>query len=277
MRTLRQPGPVHPKRIDSIGGDARKVVFTVKAGVTLLDGVTGPLAASGFGAACVRFAEARVDPFRYVRPARAADASHVAYFSSVFAPAGTTRIEQARGTFGWNGGAPFLHCHAAWIEPGGQRRGGHILNGETTLVAPVEVEAWGFDHPRIDTAKDPETNFTLLQPSGPAKTGGNAILARIRPNEDIVSAIEAVAASHGVRDALVAGSVGSLVGTRFTDGREVFDDATEVLITHGHVDGGEAMIDAISVDMSGFVHEGRLMRGGNAVCITFDLVLIQPG
>ena len=277
MRTLKQPGPIHPARIDSISGNARWVEFTVPAGVTLLDGVTGPLAAAGFGAACVRFSEARVDPFRYVRPARAADASHVAYFSAPYAPAGTIRIEQAQGTFGWNGGEPFLHCHAAWIEPGGHRRGGHILNGETTLAMPVEVEAWGFDHLRIDTAEDQETNFTLLQPSGPANPGGNAILARIRPNEDIVTAIEAVAASHGVRDALVAGSVGSLVGTRFADGRDISDDATEVLITRGSVNGGEAVIDAISIDMSGLVHEGRLMRGSNAVCITFDLVLIRAG
>jgi predicted DNA-binding protein with PD1-like motif len=275
MRTLLQPGPVHEQRIESFAGKARHLSFTVESGVSLSNGLTAPLAAAGFQAATLRFSGARVEPFRYVMPDHAKDASHVAYFSAPRSPAGATLIERANATFGFHLGRPFLHCHAAWIEPDGQRRGGHILNDETILASQVEVQAWGFDDLRIESAEDEETNFTLLRPSGASVAGANAILARVRPNEDITLAIETIARAHGVTDATIEGSVGSLVGTRFADGREVRGPATEVLITGGAVRDGVAAVDLISVDMAGRVHEGRISRGENPVCITFDLVLIR--
>ncbi len=76
-----------------------------------------------------------------------------------------------------------------------------------------------------------------------------------------------------MRDAVVRGSLGSLIGARFTDGRAVDDHATEVLVREGSVRDGVAAIDMLVVDMQGRVHEGRLARGANPVCITFDLVL----
>ena len=268
-----QPGPVHPVRIDSFAADARTLTFTARAGESLLDAMTGPLVAAGFQAAVLRFGGAMAEPFVYVRPDTAPDASHVAYFSQPHAPAGRVLIEQAAATFGWHGGAPFLHCHAVWIEPDGQRRGGHILNGDTRLAADVTAEAWGFDTLRIETADDAETNFSLLQPSGRSAPGANAILARVKPNQDIVAAIEAIA--RAMPNATIRGSLGSLIGARFDDGRTVPDLATEVLITAGQVRGDTAVLDAAVVDMAGRVHQGRLSRGENPVLITFDLVLTR--
>jgi len=97
----------------------------------------------------------------------------------------------------------------------------------------------------------------------------------VRPNEDILTAIETIARVHAMPDARIVGSVGSLVGTHFADGRTVPDHATEVLITDGAVEGGIAWLDVMSVDMEGRVHEGRITRGENPVCITFDLVLLR--
>ena len=48
---------------------------------------------------------------------------------------------------------------------------------------------------------DPETNFTLLQPSG--TNAGEGLVARIKPNEDIVTSIETIARTHGIKDAIV--------------------------------------------------------------------------
>ena len=250
-------------------------MFTARAGVSLLEAITGPLVDAGFQSATVRFSGAWVEPFRYVMPDHAPDARHAAYFSAPRAPEGRVVIEQAAATFGWHEWAPFLHCHATWIEPDGQRRGGHILNGETVLTADVAVEAWGFDSLRIETAADAETNFSLFQPSGQSVPGSNAILARVKPNQDIVLAIETIARSDGMPDAIVRGSLGSLVGTYFEDGRVVPDLATEVLIVAGQVRGGTAVLDVAAIDMTGCVYEGRLARGTNAVCITFDLVLTR--
>src|ERR1700722_1167155 len=233
MRSLLHPGPIHPNRLDVFAGEARHLTFTVPSGVSLLDGLTRPLVEAGFQSATLRFSGAAVDPFRYVMPAHAPDPSHVAYFSAPRSPAGVTRIERASATFGFHFEKPFLHCHAAWIEPDGQRRGGHILNDETMLASKIEVDAWGFDEIRLATAGDEETNFTLFQLSGETSPGSNAVLARVRPNEDITHAAETIANTLGITDALILGSVGSLVGTRFADGTEITDHATEVLITQG--------------------------------------------
>ena len=46
-------------------------------------------------------------------------------------------------------------------------------------------------------------------------------------------------------------------------------------MTGGEVRDGIATLDVMSVDMMGRVHEGRLARGENPVCITFDLVLVR--
>jgi predicted DNA-binding protein with PD1-like motif len=275
MRSLLHPGPIHPNRLDSFAGEARHLAFSVPPGVSLLEGLTRPLVEAGFQSAILNFARAAVDPFRYVMPAHAPDPSHVAYFSAPRAPAGLTQIERASASFGFHFGEPFLHCHAAWIEPDGRRRGGHILNDETMLASEIEVDAWGFVKIRLATAGDEETNFTLFQLSGESTPGSNAVLARVRPNEDITHAAETIANTHGITDALILGSVGSLVGTRFADETEITGHATEVLITQGAISRGIATLDIMSIDMEGRVHTGRLTRGENPVCITFDLLLVR--
>ena len=266
MRSLRQPGPIHPNRIDSVRGDLETLHFRLAPGATLNQAVTAPLVEAGFQCATVSFKHTALTPFRYVMPGPADDASHVAYFSAPRAPLGTTRVEQANATFGWAGGEPSIHCHAVWIESDGSRRGGHILPHESIVAEPGEAIAWGFRSVRIEAAPDPETNFTLFQPCG---TGaGRAIVARIKPNQDIIGALESLA-----RDAVIRGSLGSLIGARFTDGGQVEDHATEVLVRQGTIRDGRAVLDLLVVDMQGRVHEGWLQRGENPVCITFDLVL----
>ena len=275
MRTLVQPGPEHPRRIDRFGGTAESLTYPLRAGVSLLDAATESLVHAGWRGGALTFSGGAFDPFRYVMPGPPDDASHVAYFSTPRAPAGTTRIEQANATFGWHDGKPYLHCHATWIEPGGVRRGGHVLPGESIVTEPAIVHAWGFSEIAIATALDPETNFTLFQPSGPSDDRAPAVLARVRPNKDIITAVERIADAHGFTNATIRGSLGSLIGAHFTNGTIVPGNATEVLVRSGRVTNGEATIDLLAVDGRGHVHEGRLERGDNPVCITFDLVLTR--
>jgi len=273
LRLLHHPGPVHPIRIDSFAGDARRLEFPLRTGVSLLEAATEPLVEAGWRGGTLSFTGGAFDPFQYVMPGPPDDASHVAYFSQPRAPLGTTRIEQANATFGFRNGEPYLHCHASWIESDGQRHGGHILIGETIVTEPAIVHAWGFTDLAIATLFDPETNFPLFQPSGLSKPGASAVVARVRPNQDIVTAVEAIARAHGIANATIRGSLGSLVGATFTDGTIVPDNATEVLVRAGRVADGTAEIDLLAVDASGQVHEGWLRRGENPVCITFDLLL----
>jgi predicted DNA-binding protein with PD1-like motif len=275
MRTLLQPGPVHPRRIESFGATAQSLRFPLPVGVSLLEAATETLVKAGWRSGTLTFAGAAFGPFRYVMPGPPDDASHVAYFSAPRAPAGTTRIEQANATFGWDDGKPFVHCHAVWTEADGARRGGHILPSEAIVVAPAMVHAWGFADIIIATSKDIETNFRLLQPSGFSRPDASAVVARVRPNEDIVSAVETIARAYQMPHATVRGSLGSLIGARFHDGTNVPDNATEVLVREGRVTAGVAEIDLLAVDGRGHVHQGRLERGANPVCITFDLVLTR--
>ena len=184
MRTLRQPGPVHPNRIDCCRGDSVPLRYALAAGLTLNEAVTGPLVEAGFQCGTVVLRDVAVRPFRYVMPGPADDESHVAYFSAPRAPAGVTRIERANVTFGWADGKPFIHCHAVWREADGRRRGGHILPRETVIAEAGEASAWGFRGVRIEATPDPETNFTLFQPSGGecrARPGGSGQAERGHP------------------------------------------------------------------------------------------------
>ncbi|PPQ29372.1 hypothetical protein CCS01_21740 [Rhodopila globiformis] len=273
MRTLKQPGPVHPERITWFRGQPQPLWFALPAGATLNQALSEPLAAAGLQSATLVLTDVALSPFRYVMPGPADDASHVAWFSAPRAPDGISRIERANATFGWAGGKPLVHCHAAWTGPDGRRRGGHILPQETIIAEPGEATAWGFADIRIQAEADEETNFTLFQPSGRSMPGAAGIVARIRPNEDVVSAVETICGSNGIRDAAVRGSLGSLIGARFTDGSRIDDHATEVLVRQGRVRAGEAALELLVVDMQGTVHQGWLQRGENPVCITFDLVL----
>jgi hypothetical protein len=272
MRRLTQPGPVHPDRIDMCLGTPEELRFTLKAGSTLNEALTAPMVAAGFQCGTIVIGSAAADPFRYVMPGVADDASHVAYFTAPRSPAGITRIERGNATFGWADGRPSLHCHAAWIEPDGGRRGGHVLPHDTIVASDAEAVAWGFRDIRIDSAADAETNFTLFQPNGGARTAALGVVARVKPNEDITLAVEAIARAFRMPDAVIRGSLGSLIGARFPDG-EVADYATEVLVRAGRVRGGLAELDLVVVDMGGRVHEGRLVRGENPVLITFDIFL----
>ena len=44
MRTLLQPGPVHPRRIDWFRDDLHALRFPLRAGATLNEALTAPLA-----------------------------------------------------------------------------------------------------------------------------------------------------------------------------------------------------------------------------------------
>ena len=250
----------------------------LQPGLSLNAALSGPLVAAGMQSAALTFAGGVLSPFVYVVPAQPRDERHVAYFSAPRRP-GASVVELATATFGWRDGEAFVHCHGAWTEPGGKHRGGHMMPHETFIHTATEVRAWAFSDVRIEAELDPETNFTLFHPLPPARAGGGRfVVARIRPNEDICAALEETCRRHAIGSAIVRGSLGSLVGARFTDGAVVTDHATEVLVRNGRVitdAHGErrAELDLLVVDMQGAVHGGWLTRGENPVCITFELVL----
>ena len=282
MRHLVQPGLATAERIESFGTGGWEMSFRLAPGLSLNEALTAPLVAAGIQSAALSFAGGTLSPFVYVVPAQPRDERHVAYFSAP-RTAGESHVDIANATFGWRDGAPFVHCHATWTEPNGQFRGGHIMPNETFIHTPTDVRAWAFPDLRIVAEADPETNFTLFHPLPPAGAGyGRFVVARIRPNEDICTALEEICRRHSIGSAIVRASLGSLVGARFSNGTEVADHATEVLVRAGKVSpypGGRlrAELDLLVVDMQGTVHQGWLAHGKNPVCITFELVLETAG
>lgn len=281
MRSVHHPGPALPPRIESFAGRGQVLDYMLQPGRTLNDALAGPLAEAGFTAAAMRFTGAGLGPFVYVVPHPSPDAEHVAWYSPPRIPAGTTTVEAAQVTFGFRDGAPFVHCHAIWREPGGNLRGGHIIPHETIIATGASVRAWAVSHIRIVAEPDAETNFTLFRPvpnAAPERDGPRLIVARVKPDQDIHHAIEACCRAHGASHATLRGSVGSLHAPRFADGRALDDVATEVFAAHGevHPDASgnpRADIDMHVVDMRGDIHSGRLAHGENPVCVTFDLLL----
>ncbi|QTL04679.1 DUF296 domain-containing protein [Aquabacter sp. L1I39] len=279
-RHMVHPGPVAEERMPSFGGRMERLDLMLEPGLTFCEAIARPLVAAGITAAGLNLSGVALAPFRYVRPSFSPDAEHVAFYSETFeAPAGT-RIKAARTTFGYRDGKPFVHCHAIW-EEGGVQKGGHLLPFEAVIAEPGQAIAYGCREVAMVALPDTETNFTLFGPTaaeGVHQPDGDCIIARVRPNEDLVGAIEALCRRHGVAEGLVRSGVGSIIGVQFEDGRTISEHPTEILIVDGTITpdaAGQprAEIAIELIDTRGDVHTGQLARGQNPVLICLELVL----
>ncbi|WP_050468845.1 PCC domain-containing protein [Herbaspirillum chlorophenolicum] len=281
-RTARHPGKPDPVRIVSLEGGAMHKTFTLEPGRTLRDAMSIPLDEAGIAGGTVRFENLKVTPHHFLMPALAVDDQHAAFYSAPYSIEEGTVIEFACATYGRKDGAPFVHCHAVWRGSDGERQGGHMLMDQTIVAEACQAQAWGVHDATMATKYDPETNFTLFHPTRLEERthtvqGKRIILARIRPDEDLTTAIEDVCRSHGIDNAVIRGSVGSIIGADFEDGRVLEDRATEILVRSGEVRNGpqglRATLDIALINPEGKVCEGVLARGRNPVLICFELVI----
>ncbi|GJD35355.1 DNA-binding protein [Methylobacterium aerolatum] len=277
-RRLRQPGPARPERWLAAGGAVREAAFTLAPGLTLEAAITGPLRRAGITGGVVALSGGALWPFTYVTPALSADPRYAAFYSAPHTPPGRTGFERGVAILGEREGAPFIHCHALWREAQG-RRGGHVMPQETVVREPIAAHAFGTGDALFRVLPDAETNFSLFTPvaTGDAGPARRLLLLKVQPNEPLDGAILAACREHGIASASVHG-VGSLVGARFADGREVASPATEVFLDRGRVrlgpDGEDIALDIALVAMDGTLHEGRLAPG-NPVCITGELCVVE--
>ena len=286
MRSIRQPGPPAPERIQWVAARGRAFTFTMQAGLPLLEAARRGLAAEGFGGGVLNIRGGALGPFAYVMPALSKTGENAAFYSDTFRPAGVTHLRLGAMTLGSRDGAPFFHCHALWREADGRAGGGHILPEETLVAEPFKVEAFGIDGALFTAELEAETNFKLFGPVPSSETGATttsrAFALRLRPNQDFAGALEAFCREQGVVRAKIHGGVGSTIGARFADGGIVEPFATELLARSGAVSVGaggglEAELDIALVDYTGGLAEGRLTRGDNPVLMTMELVLEVVG
>ncbi|CAN7767891.1 hypothetical protein [Variovorax sp. LjRoot178] len=271
---------MHPARVQCVPASVRPVHVELPRGVTLLQGLADAVRAQGTTSAVFSLRDLTLAPMAFVMPALSDSPKYVAYFSQRYESSGAARIESGSITYGLRDGQPSLHCHATWIEADGHRRSGHVLAAESRVERPARIDAWMLDGAAFEVQPDAETNFSLLQvtPTAARPGGLEALVVRVRPNEDLCLALEAICAERNIRRGRIRGGVGSLIGSVFDDGRTVEPFVTEVFIRGGVIEPGtegalRAEVDVGLVAHTGEIAEGRLARGKNPVLITFELVI----
>ena len=282
MRHIAQPGDPPAQRIQWVEARGQSFSFALTAGVPLLEAVQRGFTAAGFSSGVLTIEGGGLSPFAYVMPALSKSPQHAAYYSDTFRPRGVSKLKAAAMTFGARDGAPFFHCHALWTEADGRPGAGHVLPEETVLAEPCRADAFGLSGAGFVAEQDQETNFKLFVPAPAppvsAAAGVRAFVLRLRPNQDLASALEGFCAARGITQARLRGGVGSIVGARFADGRSVEPFATEMAVTSGelrldHEHGLRADLDVFLVDHLGGIAEGRLQRGDNPILMTMEVVL----
>jgi predicted DNA-binding protein with PD1-like motif len=114
---------------------------------------------------------------------------------------------------------------------------------------------------------------------------GRMVLARVRPNIDLVAGVERVCAAHGITHAVVRSAVGSLVDAALGYGEgesmtmiTVEGPGIEILTLGGEVRPDEsgkpvARLRGTVSDSDANVYGGEFVRGGNPICITLEIAM----
>lgn len=276
-RSIQHPGPASEPRVLAQACSARRLTLTFQSGKPVLDAVTEALADEGIDSAVIEIEGGSFDPLVYVIPAPSPDDSHAAWYSDTRRPDGRAQLERVVMSYGSRQGAPFIHCHGIWIHADGFRGAGHLIPHEAAFGGEVQATVHALSGAILDQQADAETNFTLLTPvaNGAAtESETRAVLLRIKPNTDIHQALEETARANGIEAATVHG-IGSLVGCDFADGSHMASYASELFIREGRIEAGRAAIDIAVVDIDAEIFDGEITRGGNDVCVTCELLIVE--
>jgi predicted DNA-binding protein with PD1-like motif len=277
IRQITHPGEPARDRITAQPCDAVPLRLTLRSGQSLSGAVPQALAAAGFGFGYLRIDGAVFAPLVFVTPAHAPDSSHAAWYSDTYTLSSPARVRHGGVHLGRRDGAPFLHCHAIWDTSDGLPDAGHLLCDDSILEQDCTVTGWGIKGAGLMSHQDPETNFSLFCPKLLTPTAGhNAFIVTLRPNQDITSALIDFTRQHDINRAEIVG-IGSLVGTVFADGDTISSFATEILILSGHLKGRTVDLEVISVGLDGHARVGFLAPDLNAVCVTFEVMLLCNG
>lgn len=274
MRMIH-PGPRAADRVQARNATLRPIAGRLPKGAVLMDAVGDLFAAQGCRGGVLDLAGVVCDPMRFVLPAPSTDGLHAAWYSETHAPDGPWRIHSATATVGCKDGAPFLHCHGIWGDP---RQMGHILPFDCRLAEDAQVSGLAAPDAWFEVLPDPETAFSLFTPQGGGEgQGGGAgqgLFARLLPGEDVITAIESLAARHGIARARLH-AVGSIDHIRFAEGHGVACHATELRFSNAALTDGRAHIPIEVVEIDGTISCGTLTRGNNPVGVTLELI-IEP-
>lgn len=209
-RTISHPGPVAARRHAAVACRAVPLTLTLEPGRSINAAIAEAFASQGFEGGFVDLVDVPMSRMDYVIPAASPDGKHAAWYSDTRSPEKGGTIRSASVHMGQRDGEPFFHCHGQWEVPGEGLKMGHLLPFDAEVARTVKVSAIGLSGALLDVTDDAETNFRLFAPSprtpvAAGEKGGKAVLATVRPNEDICEQIEAICSEHDIDTARVVG------------------------------------------------------------------------
>ncbi len=272
IATLTHPGPAAPDRYALVPCHAEPVTVTLPPADTLAQ--SAALALADYDGGWLEIAEAPLANLDFVIPGEDPTGAHAAWYAGPFRM-GAGTIRHLGMHLGRKEGGPWSHGHGRFAAPGWSGPDfGHVLPFESHLSRPATAHGWGIRGARLDVEPDPETAFPLFQPRavGP-RPDPNAALVTLRPNQDLLSAVETAATAAGLGEARILG-LGSLVHPKLQGQTRIDSHATEFLVTEGRLSGGVAEIEIDLVTLGSLRHRGRVERGVNGICITAEFLLV---
>ncbi|MGB1034151.1 MAG: hypothetical protein ACPGVS_03920 [Primorskyibacter sp.] len=283
-QVIRHPGPPVPNRYDA----ARCVVSPATVRLTAGDDLLAILARAcdGWDGAAVDLAGLHMGPFAYVMPDVARDGYHAAWYSPTH-NGHAALIHTGTAMMGTRAGAPWFHAHALWHDlcphtdqtPTDQAptHMGHLRPGEVTVARDITLSLWRWRGGTLDLDQDPETAFPIyhLRPTAPQHTVTvpNGVLVRLAPHEDLRTRLSQIQAELSLPPMRIMG-VGSLIGATFDRTPAMASPISETLISPGALLGAQAHIPLWAVDPQGRLFHGDITKGGGAVLVTFELLLV---
>ena len=264
---LRHPGPPANSPCTVARGSVRRLSVTLPRGAILLEAVAQALPL-GCTCAAMDLSGAWIGPFDYVMPDRSTDGVHAAWYSETHH--GTEAcLQHATAIVGTRDGAPWLHCHALW----GDHHCGHLLPDAVTLAKDADVTLYAFDGGGFDVALCPETLFPIFHVTG-GQAQGKALIAKVNPHHDLATTLAHSARDAGFQSPRILG-IGSLIGARLAEGRDMTSPISEVLIPGAVPFDPTGGLPMICVDPAGGLFRGTLTPGGAPVCVTFEALILD--
>ncbi|MFM0342355.1 PPC domain-containing DNA-binding protein [Paraburkholderia fungorum] len=114
---------------------------------------------------------------------------------------------------------------------------------------------------------------------------GRLVVARLKPNEDLIESLENKCLEHGIGRAIIRGVVGSLIDASLERGygnttceQPISGPGVEILSVFGEIDlrdrgSPNTVLSGVVADTKGQMFAGRFRRGANLSFITIEASL----
>ncbi|WP_028472741.1 PCC domain-containing protein [Nocardioides alkalitolerans] len=299
MTTLTRPftplahrGPRSAERVVPLPTVSAVHHALLRPGARLVDALDEAVTAAGATSGQVELLDGTLATVSYCFPGEGRPGGPLVGYCPAREATGPVRVVGGSATVGRRAGARFIHCHAAWFDAEGDLAGGHLW--PETHVGPAGLHAvvHALRDVELTSADDPESGLPVFTPerrhrggeaasSGPSAPGAQtrpAVMVRVCAGENLLEVCAAIMEDHGMAEASISGSLGSLVGAALARpaGLLVVDGpATEVTLSGRLRLAGGALthhLPAIVIDRHGRVHTG-LLTDQNIVAVTVELLV----